>query len=248
MDKKLKKILPMMAMIGALIGLAALVALSTVQRGILIDTGETTLSVVQTLSRIQAMQPQSIEDPSFKAAIDQAREAPYIATIWLFSPEGQIIQGNAAYPYGVVDKEATEETRRILAALPEEFLTSEQSTALQAASVMQAEGEHNDVYRHILREVYDKDGKIVALAGATFDVSPEVGDSPSTGWILLILGVLLGMGIYWIALPFWVWLDARDRGERYWVWGTFVLLGNLVALMAYILARAPRAHIVPEVR
>jgi hypothetical protein len=37
-----------------------------------------------------------------------------------------------------------------------------------------------------------------------------------------------------------VWLDARARGERAWVWAVFVLLGNLVALITYILARRPR--------
>jgi hypothetical protein len=41
----------------------------------------------------------------------------------------------------------------------------------------------------------------------------------------------------------WVWLDARARGERAWVWAVFVLLGNLVALITYILARRPGSQL-----
>jgi hypothetical protein len=55
-----------------------------------------------------------------------------------------------------------------------------------------------------------------------------------------LLTGFLGLASYWLSLPAWVWLDARARGERAWVWAVFVLLGNLVGLITYILARRPR--------
>jgi hypothetical protein len=52
-----------------------------------------------------------------------------------------------------------------------------------------------------------------------------------------VLAVPLGLGVFWLSLPAWVWLDARRRGERAFVWALFVLTGNVVALMAYLLTR-----------
>jgi hypothetical protein len=131
------------------------------------------------------------------------------------------------------------ESLRMLAALPSNTISAEQRTALLAASVMQAEGEHDDVYRHLLREVRGPGGDLVAFIGVTYDVNLAIGAPPSAAWVLLLAGWLLGMGAYWLSLPAGVWLDVRARGERAWVWGVFVLLGNLVALITYILARRP---------
>ena len=56
------------------------------------------------------------------------------------------------------------------------------------------------------------------------------------GSIAAMLGFYLAAAIYWLALPLWVFLDARDRRDRALAWGIFVLIGNLVALLAYLLA------------
>jgi hypothetical protein len=240
MDEKLKQVLPTIAVFGALLALISLVILSVKRQEILEDTGETQSSVEGTLAEIQTSQPNSINDQSFQEAITQAEGALYIANLWVFSPTGEILQGNQAFNRGSVKQLSTEETKRILATLSGDILSDEQQIVLAAASVMQAEGEHNDVYRHILREVRAADDKLVALVGASYDVNPSVGTSPGVVWILLILCIVAGLSLYWFSLPIWVWLDARTRGERHWVWAIFVLFGNLVALIAYILARVPQ--------
>lgn len=240
MNEKLKKALPFVATAGAILALICVVTLSVQREQILVDTGETYRSVSETLSQILALQPSSIDEPAFHQAIMQAENAPYIANLWLFTPDGKILRGNQAFSEGTVDEFVTEETKRVMTALPEGFLNDEQQTALTAASVMQAEGEHNDVFRHMVREVYGQNGNLVAFLGATYDVSPSIGALPSVIWILLVLCIVVGLGVYWLSLPLWVWLDASARGERHWIWATFVLIGNLVALMAYILGRTPR--------
>jgi hypothetical protein len=219
------------------------VILSIQREQILEDTGETYCSVSETLSQILDLQPSSFDDPTFQQAITQAENAPYVATLWLFSPDGKILRGNQVLSEGTVEEFVTEETKRVLAALPKDYLTDDQRTAISVAAVMQAEGEHNDVFRHMIREVYGQDGHLVALLGATYDVSPSIGAAPSAIWILLVLCIVGGLGVYWLSLPLWVWFDARARGERYWIWATFVLIGNLVALMAYILGRTPRTKV-----
>ena len=103
------------------------------------------------------------------------------------------------------------------------------------------------MFRHMLRPVESPESRLIGWVGATYDVSPVVGGPPSTTWVLLLAGMVLGLGIYWLSLPVWVWLDARMRGEREWVWAVFVLIGNLMALLTYILARRPRPrHSMPS--
>lgn len=241
MTKRLKRTLPIVAVTGALVALvmSVLVGPWVGRRALLADTGETRRVVeTTTLPQLLALQPTSVEDASFRDAVDQARDAPYVAVVWLFAPDGRIVEGNRVFAGRTAQESATDETRRVLGILPQEELTSEQRQALLAASVMQAEGEHNDVWRHLLREIRGPEDELVGWIGVTFDVSPSVG-APGAAYISFILILLLALGVYWLSLPVWVWLDARARGERAWVWGIFVLLGNLVALIAYILARGP---------
>ena len=127
-------------------------------------------------------------------------------------------------------------THRVLDALPESAFTVEQRTLLLTSSAIQAEGEHNDIYRHLVGEVRSQDGSVIALIGMAYYINPDEADA---AWIALVIGGLVSLGVYWLALPTWVFFDARFRGERAWVWAVYVLIGNLVALIAYILARPP---------
>jgi len=205
------------------------------------DTGETRRVVEGTLAQLQALRPVSVDDAAFREAVAQAKDAQYVAYVWLVTPDGEILQGNLAISQGMVEDSATDEMRRVLGMLPDGTLSDRQRTALLAASAMQKEGEHNDIFRHLLREIHGPDGELVAWVGVTFDVSPAVS-APSAGYISFVVGLFLAMAVYWLSLPAWVWLDARTRGERAGVWAVFVLLGNLVALIAYILVRAPRSQ------
>lgn len=246
MRKRVKKLLPVIALIGALGALIGFVLLSYQRASFLVDTGQTRPAVEATVAQVQALHPTSVDDPALQRAVEEALHAPYVATVWLFAPDGRIVYSagsTAIRAQGSAEALATDETRRVLETLPQDALTERQRTWLLAASAIQAEGEHNDVYRHMVRAVHAPDDSVVALVGVAYDVSPAVGAEPALGWIGALLGWLLAVGVYWLALPLWAFLDARDRGERAWVWATFVLVGNLVALIAYVLARAPR---VPE--
>jgi len=242
MGNRLTKSLPIVAVTGALVAVLCLGLQNAGRRSSLVDTGDTRRAVeANALAPLLALHPASIDAPAFRQAIAQAQGAPYVSYVWLFAPDGTIIQGNlAAAKGGDTRQMATDETQRVLGILPEEMLSAEQRVALLAASAMQSEGEHNDVFRHMLREVRGPSDELVALVGLTYDVSSGISTPPGALTVLLLVGLLLGMGVYWLSLPIWVWLDARTRGERAWVWAIFVLLGNLVALIAYILARSPR--------
>jgi hypothetical protein len=235
------KALPFIAIAGLFIALfAALIAGPWMGRqALLLDTGETRRAVEgQVLQSLVAMHPPSVGDGAFRQAVAQAKKARYVAVVWLFAPNGQIVEGTDVAIGHTAEEWATDEMRRVLRVLPEGSLEDDQRLQLLAASAMGREGEHNDVYRHLLRQVHGPDGTLVALLGLTYDVSPSVS-APGLGYKATVLTLLLGLLVYWFSLPAWTWLDARARGERAWIWAVFVLLGNLVALTAYLLVRGP---------
>ena len=49
-----------------------------------------------------------------------------------------------------------------------------------------------------------------------------------------MLGSLI---LFWLSIPAWMVLDAQKRRERAAVWGLFGLLGNVIALVVYLLVR-----------
>lgn len=250
MAERLKKILPWLAVFCGAIALGCLLVAFYLRPEMLADTGETRLAVQATLDELESSHPTTLDDPLFRAAVGKAAQAPYVVTLWLFAPDGRVVwaEGStaASFPHGSVEERATDEMLRVLATMPENTFNDEQRTLLLAASAIQAEGEHNDIYRHLVRVIRSPEGAAVALVGVAYDVSAKI-DTPGAGWIALVLAIALGGGCYWLALPVWVYLDAKERGERAWVWAVFVLLGNLVALVAFILARLPPREIEAEV-
>jgi hypothetical protein len=238
MTKQIKSILPWVAVVSALAASILVLAGIPQRRQILADTGATRLAAAAAVEQIISPPPASLDDAGFRRAVEALPGKTYIANVWLFAPDGRIVSsaGNMMPNDGTAAGHASADTRRLLATLPEGALTDEQSTLLLVASAIQSEGEHNDVLRHLVRAIRSPDGALLGWMGVAYDVSPAV-TSPNAGWIVLLLAWLFFVGAYWISLPLWVWLDARQRGERAGVWAMFVLIGNLVALMAYVLTR-----------
>ena len=236
---KLKPIIPWIALGAALVAAILIVIGASQRRDMLADDGATRPAVQTALDWIIGLHPVSVSDPGF---LDSLRDLPgtaYIAAVWLFNGEGTIVYSSGMVPRdGTAAERATAETRRLLSTIPDDALTPAARALLLAASAIQSEGEHNDVYRHMVQEIRSADGALQGLVGVAYQVSPAIG-SPGWGWIVSILALLFFTGIYWISLPLYVWLDARGRGEKAVAWAVFVLIGNLVALLAYLLVRPP---------
>ncbi len=252
----LPRLLPFLAVLGAAL-FVVLVILVLIgpghQQAFLIDTGETRSGVLAALKKLQEQHPASIDDAEFRrslhALVKDTSEESHIATAWLLEPDGQIIDstgstsgcpnvgdGNMAEDWASIDVQG------VLDTLPEDLLSDEQRTMLLAASCIRSEGTHNDIYRHLLVPIRATNGSTVALVGVNFTVTGGAHNRTPVGLGFVFFG-LLGLGgfaLYWLSLPLWVFLDARTRGERAWIWAAFVFLGNLVALVAYLLAHYPR--------
>ena len=51
------------------------------------------------------------------------------------------------------------------------------------------------------------------------------------------IAALAGLILFWFSIPAWMALDAQKRRERATAWGLFGLLGNMIALVVYLLVR-----------
>lgn len=236
------KFLPWLALLGVGIAIASLIFVNTQRQEFTHDTGETTRLIGQALAHVENLTPASADDPALRETIEGLKDTPYLASIWLFDMDGNILSsaGSTAFQ-GNAHQRETAEMKRVLSSLPKGVLSPEQSMILITASAIQAEGEHNDIYRQMVREVKDPSGKPVALIGVAYDINPTIG-GPGTAYIIFLLLFVLGLAVYWLSLPLWVYLDARSRHEPAALWAIFVLIGNLVALITYLLVKTPRRN------
>ena len=238
MHNQLRRILPTVAVFAGLAALVLLVFLSRHMQSELMTNDSARQSVEETLAQLQAMRPASSQDLAFREAVKQALDAPYVATVWLVGPDGRDLYsaGSTATSTASQDRVqelATNEMLRTIEALDEMDTSDEQRLLLLTVSAIRREGEHNDIYRHLVRRVQTQDNSTVALIGIAYDFAGWV---PGLGWKLAVLGLALSLALYWLSLPLWVFLDARDRRDRACAWAMFVLIGNVVALIGYLLA------------
>ncbi len=237
---QIKRGLPWVALVSLIVLVGASIAYTVQRQPLLVETGETRAAVESSLEPLLALHPTRADDAGVRAAAERAAQAPYVASFWLFDEQGKILyaQGSTAFQGAVADR-VTAETGRVLGALPEGTLDGEQTLLVRIASAIQAEGEHNDIYRQLVRPVRSSEGRLVAVVAVAYEVNPTP-EGVVNGLMVWLLVGLVSLGCYWLALPAWVFIDARERGERAWAWAVFVLLGNLAALLAYLLGRVPR--------
>jgi hypothetical protein len=241
MTDNLKRLLPMVAVICVCIWAVCVVALGISKASLPADSLQNRSSAEQSLAELAELRPASPDDPAFRRALDEMLAQPLIATVWLLTPDGRVLVSRGATamstPQGsTVAELATDDARQLIDVVPARALTGEQKTWLLAASALRREGDHNDIYSHLLRPITGVDGSVVALAGIAYRHSDW---TPGLGWMSGVFLAGLSLLVYWLSLPLWVLLDARERGERAAAWSIFVLFGNLIALTTYLLARVP---------
>ncbi|MCL4560348.1 MAG: hypothetical protein M1281_07020 [Chloroflexi bacterium] len=233
----IKKWLPFIALIGISTLILTLALAFTQRSTTLVDDGVTRQSVEASLQRLLPGPYTSLQDPGLLSALGELDKEPYVAAVWLVDPAG-VILFHTSGPGKVGDTIQTlaaGDMAPSLAALPVQALSQEQEFQLLAVGAIRSEGEHNDVFRQRVYPLTNAQEQTIGLVVLDYDISPQVA-SPGAAWIILLLGALIGLAVYWLSLPLWVALDARERGESPALWGLFVLATNLIGLLAYLLS------------
>jgi len=227
------------SILGLMVSVITLTAWVAARARILVETGETGKSVQASMDRVIPAKASSATDPALLSGAEALKQEKYIAWVWVTDPSGEIAfhSGGPGSPGENVESLARRDVSLLVESLPKGTLDATQKLLLMTAQALRSEGEHNDVYRHAVRPVFDKSGKLAAVVGIAYDVNPGIS-RPELWWRAGILVALGGLAVYWLGLPTWVYLDARVRGDVAALWGAFVLVTNLVGLMAYLIATA----------
>ena len=187
-----------------------------------------------------------------------------IGEVWVTNAQGLIvyygrhipsIRNVADFPLGTLTE--------IVNMIPEDVLSPIQRTAILLPAVIGGHGGRWHPYssskaditpRHLIisTEPYLRTdgGRPVEMIrikdGLIAVVPPRLLYSPPSDerserlrlWMNIItLVALIGLTLFWLSIPAWMTLDAQKRRERAAVWGLFGLLGNMIALVVYLLVR-----------
>ncbi len=204
----------------------------------------TTPAVEGGLSRLEAaVEEGGAESLSSKAVEELFRDLPYAGMSVLVDVEGNIVYRKLPGYGAQVPALVTPQLGQLLASLPAGALSKEQQLLLQTAYVVQAEGEHADIYRYTARLLRDGQGNVVGAVAVAYARNTTSLPLLCNG---LLLGSLLALALYWISLPLWVFFDARTHGERAWLWAALALVGNLLGVVTYLLMRRPLRRACPQ--
>ena len=81
-------------------------------------------------------------------------------------------------------------------------------------------------------------GEFVAVAGIAYAIGkPAEGQAGTVLWLIRGLAMGLGFAVYLLSLAVWVLADAKGRERHPWLWAAFVLVGQFVGLLVYLLVR-----------
>lgn len=233
------KRLPLLALLGLAVTIICL-ALGTQQRAQMLTENPQTRGEMQTLLDHLSAAPVDALDDFSAATLENLKGNLAVASAWIIAPDGTVAGswGSTAFKDNIASRLPIE-TQRVLESLPPETLSAEQSLLIRSAAAVQAEGEHNDIYRHQVRALRKADSSLAGTLAVAYDANPTAS-GVDAGWVATLIIFLLGGGFYWLAVAAWVGLDARQRGEKAFIWFIFALIGNLAALLAYLLVRTPK--------
>jgi hypothetical protein len=227
-----------------LITTLALIAGNSKRGAWLKETGQTRRAVEESAARLLPATAESAADPRLRAGAAQLAQEPYVTRLWLVDPSGRILlsRNSPGREGDSVHDLAPDDFAAALRGAPDATLTTSQRTQLLAMAAQRRDGDHNDVFKPLLRVVRTPAGTDAAFVALCYLVNPE-----SSGFIPLVLVAAAGLVIYWIGLVGWVFIDARARRENAALWALLVFFTNLVGALAYLLAtRRPEKNVAVE--
>lgn len=241
---KNKKIFAWVALVSLILAAVLIIIFTTNRNDHLRENPQTELAARQALETITAIHPADVNSASFLDSLAQERQRDYIAQIWVFDTQGNMVYpDDLPYSGQTAAERSTRQVNQMLAALPADEISPEQQMLIMVSSAIQAEGEHDDVFNYKVASIKNSTGEITGHVGIAYEINPWIGEKPAFGEMFSLLGFIACFGIYWLSIALWVYLDAKEHGERAFIWLIYTLIGNLAALIAYLLVRYPRKEL-----
>jgi hypothetical protein len=194
-------------------------------------------SVAESMQTILPAGVESADSPELAEAVERLHAEDLIAWVWVVDPRGDIRQAwNGPAQMGESVYYLSKYEEDLIFAVEPQRLDPVTELELRLAMALRREGEHNDMYGHMVRAIPGPDGEPAAFVGVTFEA---VDTTPGFRDVLFLIVGAVGFAMYWLGLPLWTVVDARagGLGRSALLWGLFVLVANAAGLTAYLLVR-----------
>jgi hypothetical protein len=190
------------------------------------------------LKTIRLENKESFYTNDFFDYVDKTILGNEINTIWLVTANGEIVyvKGEMAQSTPLnssVNSLMDEQSKGLINAV-EESIDPLLKLELSIAAAIRREGEHNDVYGHLVVPVMSVQNELAGFVGVAYSLN---NSKPSAGIYAIGISLFLSFLIYWLSMPLWVYFDSRKRNDKSILWALFVLIGNMPAYIAYLILK-----------
>jgi hypothetical protein len=201
---------------------------STVNRKIALDK----------LKQIRVESADNINSKVFFDYFDKTLSCSVINTKWVVSEKGEII-----YAKGIMARSTPlnsniysledAQSRGLIDAV-ECNIDSVQKRIMFVAASIRREGDHNDIYGHLVMPLKTSSNVLVGFVGVAYSLDDS--KPPVQNYYIIIIALIVCFLLYWLLLPLWVYFDCREKNNKYILWTIFVFLGNIPAFIAYLIS------------
>jgi hypothetical protein len=161
-----------------------------------------------------------------------------INTIWIITEKGVIVYAKgtmaASTPVNTIVQNSIDYQNRGLINAVEGNLDTIQKQVISIAAAIRNEGEHNDVFGHLVIPLKSNQNELAGYIGVAYSLN---NSKPELEVFIIGIAIFICLFFYWLSIPVWVYFDSRNRDDRYILWTVFVLIGNLPAYIAYLISR-----------
>jgi hypothetical protein len=189
------------------------------------------------LKQIRVESADNLNSKAFFDYFEKTLSCSVISTKWLVSERGEVIYAKgvmaASTPlnsniYSLVDAQ----NRGLIDAI-ESNVDSIQKRIIFVAASIRREGDHNDVYGHLVMPLKTSSNVLIGFVGVAYSLDDS---KPPIQNYVISIALIICFLLYWLSLPLWVYFDCREKNNKYILWTIFVLLGNIPALIAYLIS------------
>ncbi len=236
MKKNWYKILPWIALSSGIIAIILLVLGTILKPSINIEGRVNRKIALDKLNQLRIDSTVNVNSKVFFDYYDKTLSGSVINTMWLVSGKGEIIftkgMMSQSTPLNSNIYNLDAQSRGLINAV--EFnLDSVQKSIMYVASMIRREGGHNDIFGHVVIPLKTSSNVLVGFAGVAYSLDDST--PPIQNYNLIIIALAICFLLYWLLLPLWVYFDCRERNNKHILWTLFVLLGNVPALIAYLI-------------
>jgi hypothetical protein len=189
------------------------------------------------LKQIRVESADNLNSKAFFDYFEKTLSCSVISTKWLVSERGEVIYAKgvmaASTPlnsniYSLVDAQ----NRGLIDAI-ECNVDSVQKRIMFVAASIRREGDHNDIYGHLVMPLKTSSNVLIGFVGVAYSLDDS---KPPIQNYVISIALIICFLLYWLSLPLWVYFDCREKNNKYILWTIFVFLGNIPALIAYLIS------------